>query len=196
MIRILQRIALGAPALLIAGTAEAHTGLVHTAGFASGFVHPLLGLDHLLVLLAAGVYAGTRDDGISGRMLLVVLAAVGAGLLLGAAGMPQGAVTAGLAVTGLLIGLALLFQLRVAAPWAMAVAIFVGLLHGHAHGAEVAAAPGFVAYAAGLLAASALLLAVGALCGAAGRAHPRLGATGIRAFGGVVSAAALFLAVT
>jgi len=196
MIRILQRTAVGVPALLIAGTAEAHTGLAHTAGFASGFVHPLLGLDHLLVLLAAGVYAGTRDDGISGRMLLVVLAAVGAGLLLGSAGLPQGVVTAGLAVSGALIGLALMFELRVAAPWAAAVAILVGLLHGHAHGAEVAAMQGLAAYAAGLLAATALLLAVGALCGAAGRVHPRLGAAGIRGFGAAVSTAMLFLAVT
>lgn len=196
MIRILQRIALGAPALLIAGTAEAHTGVAHTAGFASGFVHPLLGLDHLLVLLAAGVYAGTRDDGISGRMLLVVLAAVGAGLLLGAAGMPQGAVAAGLAVAGVLIGLTLMFELRVARTWAMVVAGLVGLLHGHMHGAEIAAAPGIAAYAAGLLAATALLLAGGALCGAAGRAYPRLGAAGIRGFGAAVSVVLLFLAVT
>jgi urease accessory protein len=196
MIRILQRIALVAPALLIAGNAEAHTGLAQTAGLASGFVHPLLGLDHLLVLLAAGVYAGTRDDGIFVRLLFVVLAAVGAGLLLAAAGMPQGAVTAGLAVAGLLIGLALLCELRVAASWAAAVAVLVGLLHGHAHGVEVAAAPGFAAYAAGLMAATALLLAVGALCGAAGRAHPRLGAAGIRGFGAAVSTAMLFLAVT
>ncbi len=61
---------------------------------------------------------------------------------------------------------------------------------------EVAAAPGIAAYAAGLLTATALLFVGGALCGAAGRAHPRLGAAGIRGFGAAVSAALLFLAVT
>ncbi|MND03380.1 hypothetical protein D3C83_231670 [compost metagenome] len=50
------------------------------------------------------------------------------------------------------------------------------------------------AYVAGLLGATASLLIAGAACGAAGRAYPRLGETGIRAFGGLVGAGALFLA--
>ena len=54
--------------------------------------------------------------------------------------------------------------------------------------------PAAWAYAAGLLAATASLLAAGAACGAAGRAYPRLGDTGVRAFGGLVGTAALLLA--
>jgi urease accessory protein len=197
MNRVLKFAAFGVPALLLAGAADAHTGLGHAAGFVSGFIHPLLGLDHLIAMLAAGVFAGKREGVVSWRSLPMVLASVGAGMLVGAAGAPQGAWTVAVAGSGLLIGLALLLDLRVAASWFMASAVVFGLIHGHAHGAEIApAAVGMGAQAAGLLASTALLLGFGAACGAAGRAYPSIGEIGVRAFGGAVSVAALFLAVT
>jgi len=196
MNRFLRVVALGAPALLIAGVAEAHIGLHQPMTFASGAVHPFLGLDHLIAMLAAGVYAGTRDGGASWRTLLLVLAAVGAGVLVGVGGIPHSALAVGMAVSGLMVGLALLLELRFGAPWVTAAAVVLGLIHGHAHGAELTPVEGMGAYIAGFLVSTALLLAVGAACGAAGRAYPSSGMTAIRAFGGAVSIVSLFSAVT
>ncbi|MPY73514.1 MAG: hypothetical protein GEU87_04585 [Alphaproteobacteria bacterium] len=183
------------PAVLFAGAADAHTGLGHSGGFAAGLVHPFLGLDHLIAMLAAGVYAGWRGGAASWRMLLVAMAAVGGGMLLGVAGNPPNPVAAGIVGSALLLGVALLLDLRLGPAWVMAAAVAFGLIHGHAHGAEMALEPGMWTYVAGLLAATASLLIAGAACGAAARTHPRLGETGIRAFGGLVGAGALFLAV-
>jgi urease accessory protein len=196
MNRFVKAVALGVPALLIAGSAEAHIGLHQPMTLAAGLAHPFLGLDHLIAMLAAGVYAGNRDGRASWRMLLVVLASVGAGMLVGVVGVLHNVLALGMAASGLLVGLALLLEWRFGAPWLMLAAVVFGLIHGHSHGAALMPVEGMASYAAGLLASTALLLGIGAACGAAGRSYPSFGETAIRAFGGAVSVAALFLVVT
>jgi urease accessory protein len=193
MTHVLRIAALSAPVLLIAGAAEAHTGLGQPMGFASGIAHPFVGADHLLGLLAAGVYAGAH--GAVRRIWLLLLAGVGGGMLAGAVALPPAALALGLAASSLAVGLALLFELRLAERWVVAGAVGIGLLHGHVHGAEMVAAGAGASYGAGFMLGTALLLALGAVCGIAGRRYPAHGATGLRAFGGAVGAAALFLAV-
>ena len=43
--------------LLVPGIAAAHTGVGATHGFSHGFLHPILGLDHLLAMVLVGVVA-------------------------------------------------------------------------------------------------------------------------------------------
>lgn len=184
-----------AAALLVAlgGAAQAHTA--HALGGATaGFVHPLLGLDHLLAMVGVGIWAAhvaTRDR----RALWLVPAAFIAVMALGAA-LAMTGLRLPLIETGVLGSVLLLGAILIAAPslplWAplTIVAVFA-LLHGQAHGSEMsAAAP--LAYAAGFLAATAALHALGAAIAIAARRPGSTAAT--RMLGGVVVLGGLALA--
>ncbi|MDI3490835.1 MAG: urease accessory protein [Thauera sp.] len=154
------RSALAAVVLATAsGAALAHPGH-ESASFFTGFAHPLGGLDHLLAMLAVGLYAA-RQPGATRWMLpagFVLAMLAGAGL--GAIGVALPAVEAGIAasmlVFGLLIALAARLPLTVSLPLVAAFALF----HGHAHHAEMGGAS-LVTYAAGFALATALLHGAG-----------------------------------
>ena len=147
--------------LAIAATpAFAHPG--HGAlSFAAGFAHPLSGLDHIAVMVAVGLWAALKG----GRALWVWPAAfVGVMLIGGAFGMAHVAlpfvelgILASVVALGLLVALAV--DLPVAAGAAI-VAVFA-LLHGHAHGSEVAETMSGIEYMAGFALATATLHGVG-----------------------------------
>lgn len=126
----------GLSLLVASGAALAHPG--HGASsLVSGFAHPLLGPDHLLTMLAVGVYAAQQKG--AGRWALpltFVLAMLG-GTALGAWGMALPAVEQGVAVSllvlGVLLALAVRLPLGVAAPLVACFAVF----HGHAHFMEM-----------------------------------------------------------
>ena len=135
----MKRLALTLLVLVLgSGTAFAHPGHGTAASFAAGVAHPLSGLDHIAVMVAVGLWAALKG----GRALWVWPAAfVGVMLIGGALGMAHVAVPlvepgilASVVALGLMVALAI--DLPVAAGAAI-VAVFA-LLHGHAHGTEVA----------------------------------------------------------
>ena len=138
-------------------------------GILSGFLHPLLGLDHLLAMLAVGVLSAQ----IGGRALWTVPATfvgtMAIGALLGTAGIRMPYVEYGITFSVLILGLAILFGNRIP-EWAalIAVAIFA-LFHGNAHGTEIPEITNtiglLIAYILGFLIATAGLHVVGALIG-------------------------------
>jgi urease accessory protein len=150
-------------ALFVLGTspAFAHVGVGSTASFAAGVAHPLSGLDHIAVMVAVGLWAALKG----GRALWVWPAAfVGVMLVGGALGMAhvpvpfvEPGILASVVAVGLLVALAV--DLPVAAGAAV-VAVFA-LLHGHAHGSEVAENVGGMEYVAGFALATATLHGVG-----------------------------------
>lgn len=161
----------GAAAVLMvaAGVAQAHDGHgVHGAfDLAAGLAHPFAGLDHLLAMLAVGVWSATalpaaRRLAAPGLFLVALLAGALAGMQTGAGGL----VEAGVALSVALFGAALLArrQLPLAAGFALVAA--AGALHGVAHGAEWAAGTSFAGYAAGFMLGSALLHGAGLAAGA------------------------------
>ena len=84
-LRSLSVILLAPVILMLSPFALAHTGAGHTAGLADGFMHPLTGLDHLLIAIAAGFWAGrSGDHGVTGMVyfLSLLLGGVAAGQLL------------------------------------------------------------------------------------------------------------------
>ncbi|MFC3225857.1 HupE/UreJ family protein [Marinibaculum pumilum] len=162
--------AIGASVLLAPALAAAHTGHAAAAGayatgFFSGFLHPLGGLDHLLAMVAVGLFAAI----LGGRALWLVPAAflgtMVAGGLLALAGITLPFVELGIALSVLVLGLALAFRIRLATLGAMALVGFFALFHGHAHGAEMPAAASSLAYVGGFLLATALLHGAGMLVG-------------------------------
>src|SRR5688572_23986556 len=146
----------------LAAPAFAHTGAgTHGHGLAAGFLHPLMGLDHMLAMLGVGVWAaqlGKRATWLVPAAFVAVMVA-GAGLALSGAALPM--VEFGIAGSVLVIGALIAFGTRLRVGVAMGLVGLFALFHGHAHGTEL---PGFAhpaAYGAGFVAATALLHAGG-----------------------------------
>ena len=151
------------PAILLARLAlpaSAHPG--HDAGgFASGFAHPFGGFDHLLAMLAVGLWAvqfASRSENRAALWLLPVafVLPMGAGFLLALNNIALPGVETGIALSVLILGLVVAFAARPPLPAAMLVTAAFALFHGFAHGTEMGEGAA-VAYAAGMLLATALL---------------------------------------
>lgn len=151
----------GAVLALVSGEpAWAHDESGLAGGFLSGIKHPVLGVDHLLAMVAVGLWGA-----VLGRPLIVALPVIFpgfmvAGGLLGIAGAPMPPIEIGIALSVLLLGAAI--AARFAAPvWLACILVGVfGLFHGYAHGQELPAAADPAAYGLGFV------LATGALHGA------------------------------
>jgi urease accessory protein len=179
--------------LAAASAASAHPGHTPADGLASGFAHPLGGWDHLLAMLAVGLWAAQ----LGGRACWRVPAAFAGIMALSAvAGHFLGAVPGidqGIAASVLALGLLVAGAVRLPVSTGMALVGIFAIFHGVAHGAEMPATAGGLAYGAGFLAATALLSAVGVGLGLAGarfaRIAPRLIGLGIAAAGVALLAA-------
>lgn len=164
------RLILALAGLFVSTAAYAHTGHGEASGFASGFMHPVGGLDHVLAMIAVGVLAFVAG----GRALLVLpasfMAAMLAGGVLGMTGMELPLVEAGIAASIVVIaGLAALGYAMPVWTYGLVVAFF-GIFHGFAHGAEMPLDASGYAYAAGFLFATGLLHLSGIAASFAGAA--------------------------
>ena len=179
--------------LASAGTAAAHSGHGAGTGFTYGVAHPLLGLDHLLAMVAVGLWAAQ----IGGRALWLIPAAfvsvMAAGGAMAVAGIDLPLVEAG--ILGSVLVLGLLVALAPRLPfWAPAAIVgLFAIFHGHAHGTEMPENAAGLAYGLGLVLATAVLHAAGIGLGIGATRHSALV---LRAGGAVIAAVggALFLA--
>lgn len=161
-----RRLALSLPFLLIATTAMAHPDghLDGYGSFMSGLLHPIFGLDHVLAMVAVGLWASL----IGGRGPFAVPAAfvgvmaVGFLMALGGVDLPfvEPFILASVVVLGLVVALAVPVPVAVGAV----VVGFFALFHGHAHGEEMGAAA-MAAYGAGFVISTAALHAAGVAAG-------------------------------
>lgn len=151
--------------LLVPGAAMAHTG-EGVGGLASGFLHPVLGLDHVVAMVAVGLWAAV----LGGRALLVLPLAfplvLAAGAALGMAGVALPAVETGIALSGVVLGLLVATATRAPLGVAAAIVAAFAVVHGHAHGAEIPEAAGPLAYGLGFVAGTTLLHLLGVALGA------------------------------
>lgn len=143
--------------------AFAHTGIGHAAGFFHGFEHPIGGIDHVLAMVAVGVFAFV----LGGRALwLVPLSFVGmmiAGFALGIAQVQAPFAEMGIALSSVVIGGAAASGRPMPVALAMGLVGVFAIFHGHAHGAEMPDTASGLTYALGFLIATALLHAAGIL---------------------------------
>jgi urease accessory protein len=146
---------------LVPTIASAHVGVGDAHGFVHGFSHPLSGLDHILAMVAVGLFAahlGGRALWLVPLTFVSVMAIAG---VLGMAGVGLPYVEIGIGMSVVVLGLAIAFQLNISTLAAMGLVGFFAIFHGHAHGAEMPESASGLAYGIGFVCATALLHAVG-----------------------------------
>lgn len=176
---------LALPFALIAAQAGAHPGHGIGSGFVSGFAHPVMGVDHVVAMVAVGLWAALLDRPALWILPVLFPLVMVVGGALGVMGVALPAVEAGIALSGVVLGL--LVALAVRAPvWVSGLIVGVfAVFHGHAHGTELPEAYGPYGYAAGFVVATALLHAAGMALGLFTRSS--LGKMAVRGTGGVIA---------
>lgn len=151
-----RKILIATTLLLSPALAFAHPGHDH-AGVMSGLAHPLFGLDHLLAMLAVGLWAAQQRGAARWALPLTFVATMLFGGLLGFAGIEMPLMETGIA--GSVLALGLLVALAVRPPLAIAAGLtaLFAASHGVAHGLELPALSSPWGYAAGFVAATAAL---------------------------------------
>ena len=173
----------------VATTAVAHEGAGVGGGLVSGFLHPILGWDHVVAMVAVGLWGAFLSTPAIWILPVVFPLVMAFGGALGVIGVPVPAVETGIAasavVLGAMVALAARPPLWIAAVIVAAFAIF----HGHAHGTELPEAANPLAFSIGFVAATGLLH----LCGTAFGLIVRwpAGRVAVRAGGGVIALAGL-----
>jgi urease accessory protein len=183
--------------LLSSSTAFAHPGH-DVSGFAAGLMHPYSGLDHLLAMVAVGLWAaqGNKKDSV-GRIIWLLPATFMAMLAAGAAvalewqGMPM--IEAGIASSVLALGLLIALSAQLPAWLSIALTAVFGFFHGYAHGIELPDSVAPAEYALGFLAATASLHLCGVAMGVATRRHHAMLS---RVLGGAIAISGAYLLAT
>lgn len=148
-------------ALAAAPAAFAHLEGAGASGIATGLLHPLTGADHLLAMVAVGLWAAQRGGAERWRLPAAFLAAMLAGSAAALAGLSVAGVEVGLALSVLLLGALLLAAPALSGSTALVLVASAALLHGLAHGSELAAGLSPLSYGTGLLLATAGLHGLG-----------------------------------
>ncbi|KAB7742076.1 urease accessory protein [Parvibaculum sedimenti] len=162
MIKIPLRLPSIAAALLLAsGSAEAHTGMGSASGFVHGFAHPISGIDHVLAMVAVGLFAAH----LGGRALWLVPLSFASMMIVGGAlgmtGFHIPFVEFGIGLSIVVLGAAIAFSLDTPTSAAMAVVGFFAVFHGHAHGAEMPETASGFEYGLGFVLATVALHGLG-----------------------------------
>ena len=147
--------------LSLQSIAEAHTGVGDTNGFLHGLQHPIGGLDHILAMVAVGLWAAQ----IGNRALWIVpsafVLAMAGSSVLGHFAVPLPGVEQGILASDFILGLLILVAIRL--PLAVSIGIVgtLAVFHGYAHGAEMPETASGLAYGGGFIIATAVLHLMG-----------------------------------
>jgi urease accessory protein len=186
---ILPRLALTLLLALVAGTALAHEGHGAGGGFVSGFLHPILGWDHVAAMVAVGLWGAFLGAPAIWLLPVTFPLVMALGGALGVAGVPIPGIELGIAASALIVGVAVMLALRPPLVVAAVVVGFFAIFHGHAHGVEMPAAVSPLAYAAGFVIGTGLLHLAGIALGLLARSET--GVLAVRGMGAVIALAGL-----
>ena len=171
-------------------TVWAHVGSGASGGFLTGVQHPVSGLDHVLAMIAVGLW-GAQLGAPAVWMLPVAFPMMMAfGGMFGLLGLPLPGVEVGIALSAVVLGIMVLTQSRPSLVIALAVVAFFAIFHGHAHGTELPQGQSGLLYSMGFVIATGCLHGVGITIGLVHRWE--IGRVALRGAGAVVLIAGLF----
>jgi urease accessory protein len=189
--KTLRWVATFAAITLFSTPAFAHTVPGQAKGFVTGFLHPLSGLDHVLAMVAVGIWGAQLRRPAIWILPVAFPLVMSFGGLLGMRGVPLPCVEIGVAASAVVLGIVIALELRpplfVAALIVSAFAIF----HGHSHGTELPKAASPLTYALGFVLATGLLHVSGILIGLVDLLP--IGGKLLRTVGGLIATTGVFL---
>jgi urease accessory protein len=167
--------------------AWAHTESGRVGGLLAGLQHPVSGLDHVLAMVAVGLWGAQLGAPAIWLLPITFPLVMAFGGALGLMGMPLPRAEVGIALSALVLGLAIVTAWRPALSAAAGVVGFFAIFHGHAHGTELPPGANSLAYSLGFVAATGALHAGGIGIGVVQRWGT--GKLALRAAGACVAAA-------
>lgn len=172
------------PALLFAA---AHIQPGEASGLLTGFLHPISGLDHLLAMIAVGIWGAQLGPPAVWLLPVTFPMVMAFGGTLGLMGVALPGVEIGIAVSAIVLGVLVLAEARPPLAVAALVVGFFAIFHGHAHGTELPQGQSGILYSIGFVAGTGCLHAVGITLGLVHRWSS--GRVALRAAGAVVALA-------
>jgi len=150
--------------LMSSGPVWAHTDGI-SGGLLSGFLHPITGWDHVVAMIAVGLWGAFLGRPAIWILPIVFPVVMAFGGALGVLGVPIPQVETGIAVSAVVLGLVVALAVRPSLWIAAAIVGIFAIFHGHAHGTELPGAADAFAYALGFVVATGLLHIAGILFG-------------------------------
>jgi urease accessory protein len=174
-----------------ASCAWAHVGQGDVGGgFVAGIEHPIFGLDHVVAMVAVGIWGAQLGQPAIWVLPVTFPLVMSLGGILGGLGVPLPGIEIGIALSALVLGCMIALAAR---PPLWMAAVLVGMFaifHGYAHGAELPDSANALSFAAGFVVATGTLHALGILIGVAN--NWRWGGQFLRGIGGAIAACGLY----
>ena len=141
--------------------AEAHTFGSQGAGLIAGLTHPFVGLDHLLAMIAVGIWAGQLGGRAVWLIPLTFVSVMTAAATLASFGLLLPLMEPAIACSVLVLGLLIAGSVRLPTSVGGLLVSLFAVFHGYAHGLELPQAASPILYGAGFVLATALLHGLG-----------------------------------
>ena len=151
--------------LVWAPSAQAHVEQGQAVGFITGLEHPWSGLDHVLAMIAVGLWGAQLGNPAMWVLPIIFPMVMSFGAMMGLLGIPLPGIEVGIAVSAILLGGMVLGEVQ---PKLVVAAILVGffaIFHGHAHGTELPAGQSGLLYSMGFVIATGVLHGIGIIIG-------------------------------
>lgn len=178
---------------LMPEVSEAHVYGAYGAGFSEGLVHPFGGLDHVLAMLAVGLWAAQSGGRSIWSNPLAFVAMMTMGALTGVAGISIPFAEAGVAASVIVLGSLVALSAKWPAAAGMLLAGFFAIFHGHSHGAEMPQAASAISYGLGFVLATSLLHGAGIAAAMGLSSYGNFSGWLVRVGGGAIAAYGLMI---
>ena len=168
----------------------AHIGSGEAGGFLTGLWHPVSGLDHLLAMIAVGLWGAQLGAPALWLLPVAFPMMMSFGGMFGLMGIPLPGVEIGIAVSAVVLGFMVFTEVQTQPVIALIVVAFFAIFHGHAHGTELPVGQSGLLYSMGFVIATGCLHGVGITIGLAHRWNK--GRIAMRVAGSIVLVAGLY----
>lgn len=158
--------------LLLPSVVLAHSGVV-SGGFVAGLSHPILDVDHLLAMISVGIISAQKGGRAIWEVPATFVIVMIVGGILGVQGVRLFSVELGIAVSVLVLGIAIAANRNLPTFLVMIFVGFFAIFHGHAHGTEMPVLAQPVHYVLGFIAGTILIHVAGVLIGVLSKTIPQ-----------------------